>query len=801
MKSVLATAFVLIFLLGSRAQAQKSPEAGYVFPAGGKAGTTIDVKLGGYDWTPDMEFIVHDKRVQLAATGTPGPILIPLPPYWFGAKGRIVALPLPREVSAKLTIPADMPPGPLYWQAANANGVSEARLFVVGNGPEVVEEENRKGPQLLPSLPMTVSGRLMKNEEVDRYRFVAARDGPITCELMARRLGSKFVGILQVHDAAGKLIKDALGTIAADPALTFVAKGGVEYVVSLNDIDFAGDRSFVYRLRVTPGPRVVGAIPAAGMRGETRDVEFIMDNGAALESIKAKVAFPAAGERFEYRPMNAATAFPLLLSDHAEVVPSTAKYAGPIGITSVLDQPDAEHRHAFDWKKGDVWSIALEARRIGSPLDVAVAIVGPDGKELARNDDLPGTTDAGLEFKVPVDGTYQIVVSDMAGKSGSRAAIYRLAVRQPTPDFAVQLAVDRLSVPIGGQANLSVSAVRTGGFKGPIALAIKGLPPGVTAPPNLVIPANQPAFVIPLQGAKDAGTLVGIVAVEGTVDFAPSGVGFLGRHAFPPKPVLVTRTASAKTNVNLTPRGPNDGRVPYLTVATTLKPRFKGQPVDQDTGRKVYRGSTFPADVILERLEGYQGEITLQMAATQSYQVQGITGGEVVVPPGATKAIYPVFMPEWLETTRTSRCGMIAVAKVADPKGKVRWVCNSMTGFITMTLEGALLKVSAEEPDMTVAAGQPFNVRLKVARLTKLNAPATLELVVPDELAGKLKAGKMMVGLKQEQAAMRVTPASELRGLHTFAIRATALQDGKWLAVSEAAVTVEFAPVVQAPRK
>jgi hypothetical protein len=48
---------------------------------------------------------------------------------------------------------------------------------------------------------------------------------------------------------------------------------------------------------------------------------------------------------------------------------------------------------------------------------------------------------------------------------------------------------------------------------------------------------------------------------------------------------------------------------------------------------------------------------------------------------------------------------------------------------------------------------------------------------------------------------MRITPNAALKGLHTFTIRGTALQDGKWLAVSEAVVTVEFAPAVQAPRK
>src|SRR5438045_3146950 len=137
---------ILLLSVASNAHAQRAPETGYVFPAGGKAGATIDVKLGGYDWTPDMEFLVHDKRVQLVPLGPPGPILIPPPPYWFGAKGRLGGMPIPREVSAKLTIPADMPPGPIHWQAANANGVSETRVFIVGQGTEIIEDENRKGP-------------------------------------------------------------------------------------------------------------------------------------------------------------------------------------------------------------------------------------------------------------------------------------------------------------------------------------------------------------------------------------------------------------------------------------------------------------------------------------------------------------------------------------------------------------------------------------------------------------------------------------------------------------------------------
>lgn len=792
-------AFAAILTVASSARAQKAPEIGYVFPPGGKAGTTVDVHLGGYDWTPDMEYFVHDARVRLVPGGPMGPILIPGPPYWFGARSRIVAVPLPREVPAKVVIPADVGPGPIYWQAANANGCTSVGAFIVGTAPEVIEDERRKEPQRLPSLPVTVSGRVMKIEEVDRYRFTASRDGPITCELMARRLGSKFLAVLEVRDSVGRMVADVAGTNGSDPSLTFAAKASTEYVVSVHDVDFGGDRSYVYRLAITPGPRVVGALPAAGKRGETREVEFVgfgvASGTAKLEFVKRQVTFPATttADAFDYRletPFGTAPPFRLFLSDLSESVNRSGlpgqtgpvRQTGPAAITGVLDRPDAEDQYLFDWKKGQVWSLLLEARRIGSPLDVALAILGPDGKELARNDDLPGTTDAGLEFTVPADGNYRIVASDMAGKSGSIFSIYRLVIRQPTSDFTLQLPAQRVSVPLGGKFDLPVKAIRTGGFLGPITLSVKGLPAGVSVTPNLVIPGGKTDLVVALQAAKDAATTAGFVSV-------------LGTGTIPGQAGTATRTAMAPTTVNLAPRSPDENRLPTALLASTLKPLFKGRPVDQDTGRKVHRGSTFPAEVIVERLDGFQGEIILQMAAQQSYQVQGITGGEVKVPPGVTRAIYPCFMPEWLETTRTSRMGMVGVARVPDPKGKVRHVVGEITGFITMTLEGALLKVSAEIPDLIVPEGQVFDVPVKVSRLTKLNEPARLELRLPEELAGMLKADPVIVAVGQERAMVRITPAAGLRGgPHVFTIRATALQNGIYPAISETHVTVDFLP-------
>jgi hypothetical protein len=783
--SLLAT-----LLLAAPVFAQRSGEFGYVYPAGGKAGTTVDVVLGGYNWTPDMDFVVFDPRVKLAVTGPLSPIIIPPPPYWFGAKGRLANLPLPKEFPAKITIPADAKPGPLYWQAANASNATLPIAFYVGEEDEVVEEDVRKSPQLLRKLPATVNGRLLKNEEIDRYRFTAAQDGPITLDLMVRRLGTKFLGMMQVHDKEGRLVADIHGAHGDDPVVTIPGKAGAEYTVSIHDVDFAGDRSFAYRLSIAHAPRVLTALPAAGKRGETRDVEFqgigIATGGDKFESVTRKITFPKDGTSFEHRldtKWGKAAPVTLLVSEHPQILraASPTKASEPLtlpaSITGILDQPDVEHVYSCQWKKGEVWSLTLSARRIGSPLDVSLAILGPKDKEVARSEDLPGTTDAGLEYMVPADGTYQVVVSDTSGRGGSRLASYHLEIRPATPDFELRLTTPRVLVPIGGKFDLPVKAIRRGGFKGAIALKLTGLPAGVVAPAELAIAEGKTDLSIPLTADDKTGTGVTLVELEGRAMVGSTEV---------------TRKATATTTTHLSTRDPDENQMPAFLVAATMKPRFKGRPVDADTGRKVPRGATHPAEVILERLDGWDGEVTLQMAAQQSYQVQGITGGDVVVPPGVEKAWYPCYMPEWLETTRTSRMGMIATAQVADPKGRIRYLVGDIAGFVTMTMEGALLKVSCEDGERKAVPGKPFDVRLKIARVPQLTEPVKIELHVPREFAGKLKAMPITLNVGQDKATIQVTPSADLSGLCTFSFRGTALKEGKYPVISETNVVVEM---------
>ena len=264
-----------IGLLPTNAPAQLAPGMGYMYPPGGAAGSTVEVVLGGYDWTPDMQVFAVDPRITLEIIAPPGPVIVPEPPYWFGKKARRGPFLLPRETRAKLTLPPDFPPGIVHWQAANANGATGRGRFVVGEKNEILEIQNRKSPQEVSAVPVTISGRIQNIEEVDRYRFHAENTGTITCRVAAQAIGSPLNAVVEVRDGDGRLIADAADTSGRDVLLTFAAIGGTEFTVSVFDVDFRGNRAFVYRMEIIPGPGILAAIPSAGNPGETKAVEFI----------------------------------------------------------------------------------------------------------------------------------------------------------------------------------------------------------------------------------------------------------------------------------------------------------------------------------------------------------------------------------------------------------------------------------------------------------------------------------------------------------------------------------------------
>ena len=376
------TYLLMLTAVGQVAAANIKPQIGYVYPPAGKPGTTVEVRLGTYDWTPDMQILPHDPRVKIEITGPAGePILTP-PPYWFGNKAGQAQPPLPREVPAKITIPADMVAGEIRWQVANANGGSNVGKFVVSDLPEIVEPESSATAIELPTIPVAACGRISRITETDEYRFTTPTAAQLTCRL-EDRLGQPFSGMLTIKDSTGKVVADGADTAGTGITLRFAAQAGMTYTAAIRDIEFAGDRGYVYRLSIRNTPEMVATLPLVVKAGEKHSLKLIgwgFTKPTLLETVQQDVAL-AANSAPEQAiaidvPLGKTTAkiFTAAVTDALEPAnedPAQRQLVIPVAMSATFAKVDpvsglAVDRFRFTAKKGQVLRIAAEVDRFQS---------------------------------------------------------------------------------------------------------------------------------------------------------------------------------------------------------------------------------------------------------------------------------------------------------------------------------------------------------------------------------------------------------------------------------------------------
>ena len=168
------------------------PIANYIFPAGGRRGTTVAARIGGCN--------LHDApRLTWSGTGVSVPaILSPTDTIWF--EGPVIPQPAsqqkedyPRDFGASLQIAADAPSGRQTWRLSTSQGVTNSWGFVVGDLPEVVEHEvEGEAPAVRVTLP-DGRMRLAHPRFAQQYRLNAGTivESPlIKVRLAGRRRGA-----------------------------------------------------------------------------------------------------------------------------------------------------------------------------------------------------------------------------------------------------------------------------------------------------------------------------------------------------------------------------------------------------------------------------------------------------------------------------------------------------------------------------------------------------------------------------------------------------------------------------------
>jgi hypothetical protein len=725
---------------GARAD---EPGASYIFPPGGQHGTTVAVRVGalclfsGAPWEMTGPGIAASGRLEPAET------------IWF--EGPLIPLPAsqqredyPKDYAATIAIAPDAPLGVRYWRTWNSQGVTPAMKFVVGDLPEVVEQEIDGEPLAVPvQLPVTINGRVFPREDVDLWSFTARAGETVALEAVAARLGSPLDSVLQVLDASGRVMAENGDWFGPDSFVQFTAPADGTYLARIHDAAFGGLQPYVYRLTISAAPRVDSAYPLGGRRGGPARFELA---GHGLPSDPVDLLLPADGAA-DYSTRIATAAGetnPLMLelddlpevgeAEPNDVVTEPMPRVVPAVFNGRIDPPGDRDRWMFAAKQGETFDIDLRAARLGSPLDSVIAVVDAAGNELARADDLAdGQTDSRIGFTAPADGVYRVEVQERFASRGGPRFAYRLRISPPpAADFRLTLGVDALNLVRGGESKLTVNAERIGGFPDAIALVLEGLPAGVTAGAT-TLPAGAASLEIVLKADAAAPIDCTRLTVRGTAPVA-------GRD--------VVRSAVVPA-----PRGvvPLD----HCRLAVTLATPFKVKA--EYVVAFAARGTIYRRHYTIDR-GGFAGPLKVALADRQGRHLQGIAGPVIDVPAGESEFDYSVYMPPWMEIGRTSRSVVMAWGELADADGRLHTVSFSsqqQNEQIVMLVDPGPLGVQTEAPSILARTDQSVDLAVRVFRGRNVGGPVRVELVVPAHVEG-IVCDPLTIPADQDRARMAV---------------------------------------------
>ncbi|HET6574612.1 MAG TPA: PPC domain-containing protein [Fimbriiglobus sp.] len=436
----------------------------YLSPAGARQGTTVEVSAGGtFDKWP-IEVWVSGEGV----TGTAGK-----------EKGKLT-----------FTVAEDARPGTYWVRVHDKTGASGLRPFVVGTFAEVAENEAGK-PQAV-ELPAVVNGRLAKAGDVDGFAVTLRKGQTLVAAVEAHHtLRSPIDAVLQVVSPDGFVLAQGNDHAGLDPLVAFPVPADGTYVVRVfafpatpdSGIRFTGSDASVYRLTLTTGGYADYAWPLAIERGKPGKVALVgwnIPNGARAVPVKPEDDGPILVTH--PRVINPV---PVAVEPHpcwlaSDAMKESDGLAPPFTVSGRFEKAGQVDRFHIIGTKSRALAIRCESPSLGLVAAPVVAVIGSDGKSLARAEPRRPDDDADGQFIPPADGTYTVEVRDLYGAHGPRHA-YRLTVRPPQPDFALTVAADRIGCAPEKPSDVVVTVARRDGFSMDVSLTVEGLPDGVTA--------------------------------------------------------------------------------------------------------------------------------------------------------------------------------------------------------------------------------------------------------------------------------------------------------------------------------
>ena len=547
------------------------------------------------------------------------------------------------KATAKVNIAADCRLGEHVAHVRCKSGLTEFRTFWVGPFPAAAEVEPNssfEAPQKI-ELNTTVHG-VVTNEDVDYYAVELKAGQRISAEIEAMRLGTTlFDPYIAIIDAKRFELSadDDTPLTKQDAVASAVAKEDGTYYVMVRESSYAGNGNCRYNLHVGTFPRPLAVYPAGGKIGDTVDVRFVGDpTGAIAQSVQLPTE---PNDQFSLVPQDAngvaPSGNPFMLFEHGnsletepnESIAEACAAELPNAFNGIVQAEGDIDCFRFTAKKGQVFDIECFARRIRSPLDPVMNLYDGNGRSLVGNDDSRGP-DSYFRYTFPADGEYVLRVTDHL-KRGGETFVYRVEFRPVKAQLSLGIprvarysqSRQQIYVPRGGKYATLISASRSN-FGGDITIEGNQLPQGVTMhAPNM--PANMSTMPVVFEAAADAPIAGGLMT-------------FQGKHVDPATGIQ----GHFKNRADLVVAAPGQSLYVYkdveqLAIAVVDELPYSLEIVQPKV--PIVQSGEMALKVLIHRKEGFNEAITLQFP----FRPPGIgTRSTVVVPAGATEAVYPL---------------------------------------------------------------------------------------------------------------------------------------------------------------
>jgi len=533
------------------------------------------------------------------------------------------------QVVFRVTVPANAPVGVHGLRVTTPAGVSGIRIVCVDDLPSVAQKSGNTTPAAAQpiTLPVAVDGAV-SNLGRHYFRFKATARQRLSIEILARRIGSPLDPIIRLLDANGRELaySDDEPGLSGDAQLEYTFSQAGEYLVELRDINYRGGGNYTYRLRLGDFPCVTVPVPMAAHRGSEVALNFAGSHIDGLSPIRLRVPtdplvkWVSVGAK---RPGGKSSGFAVLaVSDRDQFLEAepnnTARQANrvPLGssLNGRLNTPGDEDRFVFTAAKGQRFVFTAVTRSQGAPSDLFISLYNTKGARIATSDD-SGTSDSRLNYTFPAAGDYTLAVRDLNHRGGGAFA-YHIAVKPYQPGFRLTASSDRLTIPAGGTAAVTVTAVRDG-YSGPIALSISGLPPGVSSVPTVIGPGRNSAVLTVNATGKAVAGRMSALHVDGTAKIGTTRF----RASSSVEPALKSAFAEM----------PYPPRVLLNSFAAAIGPpppfSLRTEPAKLVFGRNL----TAKVKIVATRRKGFDEAISL-----------AVTPKKKGLPPGITVAIKPI---------------------------------------------------------------------------------------------------------------------------------------------------------------